>query len=164
MRYLTLSRRSPLSYRSQSIDLGSKSMDWFLYDYDLRLERVKRNRNIIKRLPWTSTITSSKGQNDMKRTWKNIMQITNVNKRFTTFVTTIKHKKHIDNRAKISENSHEFLRSFVKSLKVKFLHPMKWSVRMLSFKMRNLRGHKNDIFDHQSRGSLQSSAFRSTCP
>ena len=112
----------------------------------------------------TSTITSSKGHNDMKRTWKNIIQIKNVNKRFTTFVTTIKHKKHIDNRAKISENSHEFLRSFVKSLKVKFLHPMKWSVRMLSFKMRNLRGHKNDIFDHQSRGSLQSSAFRSTCP
>ena len=38
---LTLSRRRPLSYRNQSIDLQSKSMDWFLYDNDLRLERVK---------------------------------------------------------------------------------------------------------------------------
>ena len=38
---LTLSWRSPLSYRNQSIDLQSKSMDWFLYDNRLRHERVK---------------------------------------------------------------------------------------------------------------------------
>ena len=38
---LTLSRRRPLSYRNQSIDLGSKSIDWFLYDNGFRLERVK---------------------------------------------------------------------------------------------------------------------------
>ena len=31
---------SPLSYRNQSIDLQSKSMDWFLYDNCLRDERV----------------------------------------------------------------------------------------------------------------------------
>ena len=37
---LTLSRRRLLSYRNQSIDLRSKSMDWFLYDSGLRLERV----------------------------------------------------------------------------------------------------------------------------
>ena len=55
-------------------------------------------------------------------------------------------EKPIDNRAKISGNSDEFLRSLVKSLKIKFLHPMKRSMRMLSFKMRNLRGLKNDIF------------------
>ena len=109
----------------------------------------------------TSTITSSKGQNDIKRTWKKIMQITNVNKRFTTFATTIKHLKHIDNRTKNSENSDEFLRSFVKSLKIKFLHPMKRSARMVSLKMRKLKGLKNDIFDQQSRGSFLSSAFRS---
>ena len=30
-----------LSYRNQSIDLQSKSVDWFLYDRDLRHERVK---------------------------------------------------------------------------------------------------------------------------
>ena len=39
---LTLSWRRPLSYRNQSIDLQSKSMDWFLYDNGPRHERVKR--------------------------------------------------------------------------------------------------------------------------
>ena len=38
--WLILSWRRPLSYRNQSIDLQSKSMDWFLYDNDLRHERV----------------------------------------------------------------------------------------------------------------------------
>ena len=41
LRELTLSWRRPLSYRNQSIDLQSKSMDWFLYDNDFRHERVK---------------------------------------------------------------------------------------------------------------------------
>ena len=40
--FLTLSIRRPLSYRNQSNDLQSKSMDWFLYDNGLRLERVNR--------------------------------------------------------------------------------------------------------------------------
>ena len=30
-----------LSYRNQSTDLQSKSVDWFLYDKDFRHERVK---------------------------------------------------------------------------------------------------------------------------
>ena len=38
---LALSWRRPLSYRNQSIDLRSKSMDWFLYDNGLCHERVK---------------------------------------------------------------------------------------------------------------------------
>ena len=38
---LTLSWRRPLSYRSQSIDLLRKLMDWFLYDTGIRHERVK---------------------------------------------------------------------------------------------------------------------------
>ena len=42
---LTLSWRRSLSYRSQSIDLQSKSMDWFLYYSDLRHERVKGGLN-----------------------------------------------------------------------------------------------------------------------
>ena len=37
---LTLSWWRPLSYRSQSTDLQSKLMDWFLYDWDLLHERV----------------------------------------------------------------------------------------------------------------------------
>ena len=32
----------PLSYRNQPIDLLHKSVDWFLYDNDLRHERVNR--------------------------------------------------------------------------------------------------------------------------
>ena len=39
--FLTLLGRRSLSYRNQSIDLQSKSMDWFLQDRDLRHERVK---------------------------------------------------------------------------------------------------------------------------
>ena len=39
--FSTLSWRGPLPYRNQSIDLRSKSMDWFLYDNGLRHERVK---------------------------------------------------------------------------------------------------------------------------
>ena len=38
---VTLSWRKPLSYRNKSIDLQSKSIDWFLYDNGLRHERVK---------------------------------------------------------------------------------------------------------------------------
>ena len=38
---LTLSQRRSISYRNQSIDLQSKSIDWFLYDIGLRHERVK---------------------------------------------------------------------------------------------------------------------------
>ena len=40
-RVFTLSRRRFLSCRNQSIDLLCKSMDWFLYDRNLRHERVK---------------------------------------------------------------------------------------------------------------------------
>ena len=38
---LTLSWGRPISYRNQSIDLRSKSVDWFLYDIGVRHERVK---------------------------------------------------------------------------------------------------------------------------
>ena len=38
---LTLSRRRPISYRNQSINFQSKSMDWFLYDIDLSREIFK---------------------------------------------------------------------------------------------------------------------------
>ena len=42
---LTLSWRRPLSYRNQSGDLLSKSMDCFLYDNGLRHERVNGTNN-----------------------------------------------------------------------------------------------------------------------
>ena len=55
--YLTHSWRRPLSYRNQSIDLQSKSMDWVLYDNDLRHERVKwyyELRNDYEWLCWNN--------------------------------------------------------------------------------------------------------------
>ena len=39
---LTLSRLRSILYRNQSIDLDSKSMNWFLYDKNLRHKRVNR--------------------------------------------------------------------------------------------------------------------------
>ena len=136
-------------------------------------EIFKRNRNIIKEPP-TDTKTDYfshyfiQDQNDMKKIWKTIRQIANVNKRFTAFPTMmwmIKHEKHIiDNRPKISENSNGFLLSLVKSLKIKFLHPMRNFMRMLSFKMRNFERLKSDVFDQQSWGFFQSPAFRSSHP
>ena len=47
MSFLTLSWRRPISYRNLSIDLQSKSVDWFLYDIGLHHERVKRSLLII---------------------------------------------------------------------------------------------------------------------
>ena len=43
---LTLSWRSPLSYKNQSIDLLCKSMGCFLYDNGLRHERVKHSQGL----------------------------------------------------------------------------------------------------------------------
>ena len=40
---LTLSLQMFLSYRNQSIDLRSKSIDWNLYDKGLRHERVNQH-------------------------------------------------------------------------------------------------------------------------
>ena len=52
--YLTLSWRRSLSYRNQSIDLQSKSMDWILYNRVLGYERFKRYRDrcFIWKLPY----------------------------------------------------------------------------------------------------------------
>ena len=54
---LTLSRPRPISYRNQSIDLQSKSMDWFLYGIGLGRERVNR-RNIISKYLYTESMLS----------------------------------------------------------------------------------------------------------
>ena len=44
---LTFSLWRLLSYRNQSIDLQSKSMDWFLYDNGLRHETVKYTKKVL---------------------------------------------------------------------------------------------------------------------
>ena len=43
---LTLSWPRSLSYRNKSIDLQSKSLNWFLYDRDLRHERVNAGKRL----------------------------------------------------------------------------------------------------------------------
>ena len=53
---LTLSRKRPLSYRNQSIDLQSKSMDWFLYDNGLFLERVNNTADYLLILPYSKDL------------------------------------------------------------------------------------------------------------
>ena len=46
MKYLgsSLSWRRSISYKKQSIDFQSKSMDWFLYDRGPRRERINTPR------------------------------------------------------------------------------------------------------------------------
>ena len=55
------------------------------------------------------------------------------------------------------DNSNDFLHSLVKSLKVKFLHPMRRSRRMLLFKMRNFKELKNAIMRIFPVASIRSS-------
>ena len=47
---LNLSWRRSLLYRNQSIELQNKSMDWFLYDRNFRLERV--NALLLECIHW----------------------------------------------------------------------------------------------------------------
>ena len=54
--FLILSWRRPLSHRNQSIDLLFKSVDWFLYDNDLRHERVKMGKKWRKMLRATYSL------------------------------------------------------------------------------------------------------------
>ena len=67
---LTLSRRRPLSYRNQSIDLLRKSMDWFLYDNGLRLERVKG----LICLFWFYEIKIINGHKHWKKVWSSCIK------------------------------------------------------------------------------------------
>ena len=50
-RYHIENQSIDLRSRNQSIDLPSKSVDWFLYDNALRHERVKCPRRTIITLP-----------------------------------------------------------------------------------------------------------------
>ena len=65
---LTFSWRRSLSYRNQSIDLQSKSMDWFLYDRDLRHEKVnKGHKHDVMWFPWNHLTVSL---NSFSEAWK----------------------------------------------------------------------------------------------
>ena len=97
-----------------------------------------------------STITSSKAKRIRKK-HKKIMQVTNGSKRFKTFPTMTNMKNiSLITEIKFLRTLNEFICSLVKGLKIKFLHSMAKSMRMLSIKMINLKGLKNDIFKKQS--------------
>ena len=51
--------RWSISYRNQSIDLLGKSMNWFVYDRDLRHGRVNRVKVGIKLDDWKKTLQES---------------------------------------------------------------------------------------------------------
>ena len=68
----TLSWRRFLSYRNQFIDLVCESMDWFLYDRDLRHERVK----ILPKFSVTSTLMGG---------WVNISDTKKINSKYRCF-------------------------------------------------------------------------------
>ena len=95
-RILTLSWRKPLSYRNQSTDLQSKSIDWFLYNNDLRHERVN---NIGLRIP---ALSSTKSVN-ASTSCPNLLQNTFINTRenrynrlsFRDIKTTVKNTNHM---------------------------------------------------------------------
>ena len=48
---LSLSRRTSLSYRNQSINLLCKSVDWFLYDRDFRVMKELKLGGVFRTLP-----------------------------------------------------------------------------------------------------------------
>ena len=54
---LSLSSRRSLSYRNQSIDLQSKSMDWFLCDRDLLHERVNHSTGPFSQVHFLTRLT-----------------------------------------------------------------------------------------------------------
>ena len=67
---LTLSWRRPLSYRNQSIDL-SKSMDWFLYDRNLRHEEPPSPLQCFWKLKGVPHVRKKQG---LKRRFFNLKQ------------------------------------------------------------------------------------------
>ena len=63
---LALSWRRPLSYRNQSINLQSKSMDWFLYDNGLCHDRV--NSSVIYQVSSSKPISAQRSASALRFT------------------------------------------------------------------------------------------------
>ena len=72
-----------LSYRNQSIDLLCKSTDWFLYDQDLRHERVKPLSIFVKSFMYAfCVINTSLSLKDCSRNSLSTFTICYINKDF----------------------------------------------------------------------------------
>ena len=80
---LTLSWRRSLSFRNQSFDLLCKSVDWFLYNRDLRHERVNNSFHCeIKKIQYITALAikvvirdTSKEKLDEKLSFETLQQI-----------------------------------------------------------------------------------------
>ena len=66
---LTFSWRRSLTYRNQSTDFHSKSMDWFLYDRDLRHERVNFSFNKYSSIFCGNNDRSAKWKRESRNYW-----------------------------------------------------------------------------------------------
>ena len=149
-------------------------------------EIFKSRRNVIKKTP-TETRTDYfyhyfiQDQNDMTRTWKK-SRIKDLLQPFqqcqtckTSLTTEQKSLRTLMNSLLFSKKfDHSFYIRMLIVQREKTQRAEKWYPRLaitivstlecLSFKVRKLKGLKNDIFDHQSWEFFQSPSFRSTCP
>ena len=122
-RILTLSWRKPLSYRNQSTDLQSKSIDWFLYNNGLRHERVN---NIGLRIP---ALLSTKSVN-ASTSCHNLLQNTFINTRknrynrlrFRDIKTTAKNINHMTLKV-LATNPHNYEVCFADERQLKTIIP-----------------------------------------
>ena len=73
--HLTLSWQRPLSYRNQSINLRSISMDWFLYDNGLRHERVNHVNWVLIQISCLDTGCKLKVQLTFRRRPKRLLKV-----------------------------------------------------------------------------------------
>ena len=73
--HLTLSWQRPLSYRNQSINLRSISMDWFLYDNGLRQERVNHVNWVLIQISCLDTGCKLKVQLTFRRRPKRLLRV-----------------------------------------------------------------------------------------
>ena len=66
---VTISWWRSLSYRKQSVDLLYRSMDWFLFDRDLRHERFKRSELVVTKYCHVHSLFFCDGLTQKVPTW-----------------------------------------------------------------------------------------------
>ena len=114
---LTLSWRRPIQYRNQSIDLRSKSVDWFLYVNGLRHERVKCVKEFSRRFDLPN------GKSIFLRVFARFVKVTYFAKIINFRKRT--HEKIYPRLIKITENLRYFcFVLFQRNSKTKFIVPL----------------------------------------
>ena len=137
---LTLSWRRPLSYRNQSIDLQSKSMDWFQYDNGLRHERV--NYLIIKPFNLLNPFSRIKTPINNLLTALNFNKIATKNTIMHFQNNTFKHKMKIKSIL-IHEYQHDLCRTRVDSCQTRVDLCKKNATLKVHDKIKQPRSHRD---------------------